>query len=116
MTRTMAQSISSSAPAWSKGFFEGPQVQLVRPCAGVLKVQLPIGLRDGVDREHAVDTLFLVVLRKASAQAGAVDTPINDDVSYVKPLRPKLARQRLCDHPQARLAGGKMRIAHCPPQ
>ena len=97
-------------------FFEGTQIHFLCPSRPVLKVQVPIGVRDGADRHQAIFSTHRCNLRCGRPQPRPIDGTINDDMGNVNSLRPQLTGQALAEHAQASLRCGKVGKASLPSQ
>ena len=75
-------------PRRLEGLCPGSQIELLRPGAAVLVVQLPIGVGDRVDAEQSVWSPLIPQLGQAAEQARPADPSVNDDVRDVNPLGP----------------------------
>src|SRR5262249_37901764 len=90
----------------------GPEIQLERPHARRLQVQLIVRLRDRVGIEHCIRA----ALGYAAALAVALDLAVDDDVGYVDALRLEFARHALRERAQPEFAAGKVVEIRAPAQ
>src|SRR5262245_11781362 len=74
------------------------------PGRALLAMNLPVGLRDGIELQHIIG----VGLWPAATQAFAVDAAVDHDMRHVDAEASILARHALGDHTQPGLGGGKM--------
>src|SRR5262249_22835292 len=84
-------------PQWLELLHPGPEVELQRPGASRLPVNLPVGLGDGIRFQQRI----LRSLARQMSVALGPDLPIDDDVRDVDALGTQLARHRLSQRAQA---------------
>src|SRR5579864_1261242 len=79
----------------SEALVPWPQIELERPGAAVLVVQIPESLGNGIGLEQPVRTALFPQLRIARQQPIAANAAIDHDMSHVDVLRPVLTRNAL---------------------
>lgn len=77
-----------------KGFYRGPQVDLLGPRGAGLAEAGNDRVSDGARRNHG----FLRPIGFSGTEPGGVDLAVNDDVDDVDTFGMKLSGQRLAEH------------------
>jgi len=72
------RSPTSTPPSSLELLQEGPQIQLLRPCAPVLGVDLPVLLGDLIGRQ--------ILIRLAAAVAAPLNPAVDDHMSHMDAL------------------------------
>src|SRR3954467_10026274 len=93
-------SVSASGENALERLLEGTQIDLLRPGRARLGMDLPIDFRDRLDVQQPVFAALLDHLRRALAQALAIDAAVDHDMGDVNAGRPVLPRHALRDHPE----------------
>src|SRR5450432_650471 len=106
--------LSSIAPLPLPLLAEGTYLQLERPGAARLLVELPVGFRDRRRRHQEIGVIEGIrsqSLDPPLTHPFGVDAGVDDEMGNMDVLRAEFARGRLGDGPQAKLGAGEGRIA-----